>query len=142
MPVAVLLPFWMTPGGWGAQTISVNVTLSQTPAIVSGVGSTTLSSGSLSIPATFPYYYQGTVEIGTGSKTQIATGNVSPLRFCYLLNLDDFNYVSIYSNSSGSTELIRLQPGDPAVLPLAPSATLYAQANNASVYLQVYFVAG
>jgi hypothetical protein len=128
--------------GWGAQTLTVNLSLAQAPSGASGVGSTSLSSGQVTIPATFPLYAQGTQTIGTGSKTALYTGTTSPLRYCYLKNLDDFNYVSVYSNSSGSNEMIRLYPGDPAIFPIPPSGTLYAQANNNSVLLQTYFVAG
>jgi hypothetical protein len=134
--------FWATPGAWFAQVLSIVASLGQTPSVTSGVGNTNLTSGTLSINAQQPLYFQDTPLIPTSSKTLIASGNVSPLRFCWIKNLDALNYVSIYSNSSGSSEVIRLLPGDPMLIPMPPSGTLYGQANTASVYLQVYFVAG
>ena len=133
--------FWATPGAWFAQVLNIVASLGQTPSTTSGVGSTNLTSGTLSINAQNPLYFQDTPQIGTSSRTLIASGNVSPLRFCWMKNLDPLNYVSIYSDSSGSSELMRVFPGDPVLIPVAPAGTLYAQANTAAVYLQVYFVA-
>ena len=134
--------FWGTPGAWYAQVLNIVASLGQTPSTVSGVGNTSLTSGTLTINAQNPLYFQDTPQIPTSGRTLIASGNVSPLRFCWLKNLDNLNYVSIFSDSSSSSELIRLYPGDPALLPVAPAGTLYALANTAPVYLQVYFVAG
>jgi hypothetical protein len=134
--------FWATPGAWFAQVLNIVASLGQTPSVTSGVGNTNLTSGNLSINAQNPLYFQDTPQIPTSGRTLIASGNVSPLRFCWMKNLDTLNYVSIFSDSSGSSEVGRLSPGDPMLIPMPPSGTLYALANTAPVYLQVYFVAG
>ena len=141
MPIACFAPFWLTPGTWGANTTTISVSLALAPASVSGVSNSALTSGSVSIPTNFTYYFQGLQTATTGSKTALSVGNVTPLRFCLLHNTDDYNYVSIYSDSTGSSEFVRLLPGDWALVPLAPSATPYIQANNNNVSIQIYLTA-
>jgi hypothetical protein len=138
--MGALAAFWLTPGSWGAQSAQVQVSLTFTPSTTSGVSATTRSSGKLTIPGNFPYYFAGLQTIPT-SKTLVTTGGVTPLGYVYLHNTDNINYVSIYSDSSASSELLRLYPGDVLLAPLGPSATVYAKANVASVALETYVVA-
>jgi hypothetical protein len=131
--------FELTNGAWGAQKITLSLTLTFTPAAVTGVSTTTRTSGTLSIPANFAFYFQGLQEITTGSKQAVNTGaQVSPLGYCLLHNTDDVNYVSIYSDASGSSEIMRLYPGDYAVWPAGPSTEFYAEANTTAVALEIY----
>ena len=141
MAAAAIAPFWLTPGAWGAQSAQVQVSLTFTPSPQSGVSATTRSSGKLTIPGNFPYYFAGLQTINTGSKQLVTLGAVTPLGYAYLHNTDNTNYVSIYSDPSGSSELARLYPGDVALLPLGPSATLYAKADTRAVALESYVVA-
>lgn len=141
MAAAIIAPFWLTPGAWGAQTVTISLSLTFTPSPQSGVSPTTRTSGTQNIPCNFPFYFQGLQTIGTGSKSQVNTGNVSPLGYCMLHNTDAVNFVSIFSDASGASEVMRLLPGDYAVFPLGPAATLYAKADTASVALEIYTTA-
>lgn len=136
--IGVLSAFWLTPGQWGAQLASVTVGLTFTPSNASGVSQSTRSYGTKKIPCNFPLYFQGLQTVNPGSKTQLTLGNVSPLGFCVLLNTDNVNYVSIYSDAFGASELMRMYPGDPAIFPLGPSSTLYAEPNTNSVAIELY----
>lgn len=141
MAAASIAPFWLAPGEWGAQKITVNMSLAQQPATVSGVSATVRALGAQAISTNFALYFQGLQSIATGSKTAVQTGSVTPLGYCWLHNTDETNYVSIYSDASGSTELMRLFPGDQALFPLGPASTLYAEANGAACALEIYTTA-
>ena len=136
-----LAAFWLTPGAWGAQKVTINLSLTQTPSSVSGVSTTTRNPGTIAIPTNFALYFQGLQTISAGSRQALALGGVTPLGFALLHNADNVNYVSIYSDAAVATEFARLYPGDWALIPLGPNATPYAQANTAAVNLESYLTA-
>jgi len=70
-------------------------------------------------------------DISTSDET-VDTGDLSAPRWCFARNLDDTNYVSLGPDSTGIVELIRLQPDDWCLFPLAPGVALHAQANTAA----------
>lgn len=141
MIAAEIAAWWLTPGAWGAQTITLSVSLTLQPSGVSGVSKTTRTSGTLAIPTNYALYFQGLQTISTASRQLVATGNVAPLGYCLLHNCDDVNFVTLYSDVSASSALVQIDPGGYAVIPLAPAATIYAKSDTASIALETYFTA-
>jgi hypothetical protein len=131
-------PFLLSAGQWGANIAGISINLAFTPAPSTGLTATSRGSGSLSIPANFPYYFEG-LQLVTTSAAALSVGGVSPLGYCVLHNADPTNYISLYGQSGG-TELARLLPGDWSMIRLAPSATPFVKANVASCQLEIYLV--
>lgn len=75
----------------------------------------------------------GTVDVGTTEET-ISFGDIVP-GVVSIKNLDDTNYVEF--GSATGDYLIRLAAGQTAHYTQAPSKTLYAKANTASVKVQI-----
>jgi hypothetical protein len=76
--------------------------------------------------------------IGTSAET-VVTGDVSTLGWAMFRNLDATNYVEIGPDSTGIVGFLRLEAGEPAgPFRLKPGITIKAQANTASVKLQVF----
>lgn len=73
-------------------------------------------------------YTEGSMSVGT-SATVIPLGNVTQPHWAWFANLDPTNYLTIFNGASGAV-LLRLLPGDVALVPLDPTATPYAQANT------------
>jgi hypothetical protein len=67
------------------------------------------------------------------TETAITFGSLVAPRWAVFKNLDATNYVDIGPDSSGLKNFIRLQPGEFACLPLAPSVSIKGKANTASV---------
>jgi hypothetical protein len=90
-------------------------------------------------------YLQGTQNISTSTKQALQLGGVNPLGYCLVRNIDPYNYVSIFSDSTGSSELQRLYPGDVWFGRLGPSATPYLQGNanagGTTVQVEMYVTA-
>lgn len=75
--------------------------------------------------------------VGT-SEEVISAGDVATLGYVAFQNLDSTNYVDIGPESGGAmVPLIRLEAGDAAILRLKPGITIRAQANTASVKLEM-----
>lgn len=76
--------------------------------------------------------------IGSGAEEDIDTGDVSTLGWMVLRNIDTTNYV-IYGPKSGGVmiDFGRIEAGEIAVLRLEPGITITAQADTATVKLDV-----
>lgn len=70
--------------------------------------------------------------ISTGGSTLTLTGVTTP-RVLFIENTDPTNYVEIGPDSGGLVGMLRLYPGEPALLPLKPGVTIKAIANTANV---------
>lgn len=75
----------------------------------------------------------GVQNIGTTEEVLSVAGVVAA-RAILIENLDDTNYVDFGPEVAGALEeLIQLQPGDIAMLPLFPGAVIRGKANTAAV---------
>lgn len=81
-------------------------------------------------------YDSGIQEVATSYEALEISGGLSTAGYAHFQNLDDENFVEIgIEESAAFIPLIKLDPGQVAVLPLATLA-LYAQADTAPVKLQ------
>lgn len=81
----------------------------------------------------------GTVNIGTSDEA-ISLGDITTPGWAFIQNLDGTNYVDIGPDSTGAiVPIIRLEPGEFALLRLTPTVSLRGQANTAAcdVMIQV-----
>jgi len=77
-------------------------------------------------------------DIGHAADETIDFGDVATEGFLFLRNLDDTNYVTIGPDSGGSmVAMIKLLAGEWAWLRVVPSTTIRAQADTATVRLEV-----
>lgn len=77
------------------------------------------------------------IDVGT-SEEVISTGDIGTLGLVAFYNLDATNYVEIGPESGGSmVSFIKLKAGERALLRLTPGITIRAQANTATVKLQM-----
>jgi hypothetical protein len=75
--------------------------------------------------------------VGTSAES-MPTGDVSNYRWLHLKNLDSTNYVTIGPDSGGSQiDMLKLLPGDVAVLPIKPGITIKGTANTAACKVSV-----
>lgn len=74
-------------------------------------------------------------EVGTSNEA-VLLGDVSATGMCvFLKNLDETNYVEIFSDSGNTNLISKLTAGKPCVL--WPNAVIYARANTAPCNLAV-----
>lgn len=72
------------------------------------------------------------------SDTVLTIGDITTLGYAFFKNLDTTNYITLGPTSGGAlVPMLRLRAGYAAVIPLEPGITLRAQANTATVRLQV-----
>lgn len=71
-------------------------------------------------------------QISTGGSTLTLTGVTQP-RAIIIENLDATNYVELGPDSTGLVGLIRLYPGEVAMLPLKPSVVIKGLADTGNV---------
>ena len=136
-----LADFWLTSGAWGAQKLQLALSMTLTPSAASGVSQSSRPAFNLTIPTNFPFYLQGLQTVNTGSRQALQLGSVTPLGYCLLHNCDNVNAVSLYSDSSASSELGRIDPNGVSLIQLAPSATPYLEALVAAVNVEIYLAA-
>lgn len=75
----------------------------------------------------------------TTSDTALSFADVSTLGYAVFLNQDATNYLDIGPTAAGAiVPMVRLKPGELAVLRLTPGITLRTQAHTASVILQAW----
>ncbi len=80
----------------------------------------------------------GVQEIGT-SHELVSITDISSKGFTYFGNLDTTNYVEIGVDVAATFyPLIKLLPGESAIMRLSPSVAVYAQANTAAIDLETY----
>ena len=80
----------------------------------------------------------GVQEIGT-SHELVSITDITNKGFTYFGNLDTTNYVEIGVDVSATFyPLIKLLPGESAIMRLSPSVAVYAQANTAAIDLETY----
>lgn len=76
--------------------------------------------------------------VGNGAEEDLAVGDVSTLGWLFMRNLDSTNYVTYGPKSAGSmVALGRIKAGETVAMRLEPGVTVRAQANTASVKVQV-----
>lgn len=78
--------------------------------------------------------YAANVQSIPTSSTALLVGSVTTPHYAMFQNQDDTNYVTIYNGVSGAV-VIRLYPGEIALVPLDPTGAYYALANTAAVIL-------
>lgn len=72
------------------------------------------------------------------SDTALTIGDITTLGYAFFKNLDTTNYIKIGPTSGGAIiPMLRLKAGQSGILPLEPGITVRAQANTATVRLQV-----
>jgi hypothetical protein len=91
------------------------------------------ASGSLSADQSTASLIRNTQNIGTSAEA-LALGGVTTPGFAVFQNLDDTNYVEIGVDSGGFVAVVKLKPGEQAILRLATTAP-QARANTAAVDL-------
>ena len=80
---------------------------------------------------------QNTQTITTGAWTAISLGNLAGVpRKLMIINLDPTNYVTLSGNNTGTQLQDQIQPNGDFVI-RSPTATIYAQANTASVLISI-----
>src|SRR4051812_503069 len=77
--------------------------------------------------------------VGTSAEA-LAMNDVATLGLLFVRNMDATNFVQLALDSGMTNKFAKLKPGEFCLVPVDPSATIYAKADTAACNLQVVAV--
>ena len=118
--------------------MSDEINISLNVQVTNGNMKETISPGTLQIDQSAVGRAGHAQSIGTSAET-VSLGDISTNGVLYLRNLDETNYITFGPQSdAGTIEVLgKLKAGEFALLRLAPSIVLWAQADTAACLLDV-----
>lgn len=113
------------------------ITLNLVAKVVNGNLSRTFAPGSISVDQTTAVAHHPVIAVGT-SEEVISFGDITTLGYVAFRNLSSSNFVTIGPESGGAmVGFMRLEAGEVGVLRLEPGITVRAQADTATVNLEM-----
>lgn len=114
------------------------ITITTSLTFAKGTVSESLSDTSLTVDVSGTKYVKGVQNVGFASEEALDMGDITAPGYAYFRNLDATNFVEIRPGT-GVVDLIKLLPGDVALLRLVATAP-FVQADTAAVNLEYLII--